>query len=110
MGKTSIDSRWNIPGKIAWVTMEAPGFITLLYIMSTLPHINGLKEVPTGNWLMAVLFVSGISARARVARCGIAWIDLFVDARQSIISTAPSSRPISIPACPPFIYSTGSVP
>jgi len=59
VGKTSIESRLNIPGKIAFVTMEAPGFITLLYIMFTLPHINGMKEVPTGNWLMAVLFVSG---------------------------------------------------
>jgi len=110
MGKTSIESRWNIPGKIAWVTMEAPGFITLLYIMSTLPQINGLKEVPTGNWLMAVLFVSGISTSAWVAHCEITCIDLLVVARQSITSTAPPSRPISILACLPFIYSTGSVP
>ena len=63
MGKTSIDSRWNIPGKIAWVTMEAPSFITLLYIMFTLPRINGMEEVPTGNWLMATLFVSKRFAR-----------------------------------------------
>lgn len=58
MGKTSVESKCNIPGKIAWVTMEAPGFITLLYIMFTLPQINGMKEVPTGNWLMASLYVS----------------------------------------------------
>lgn len=58
MGKTSVDSRWNIPGKIGWMTMEAPGFITLLYIMFTLPEINHMQQVPLGNWLMAGLFVS----------------------------------------------------
>jgi len=105
MGKTSIDSRLNIPGKIAWVTMEAPGFMTLLYIMSTLPQINGMKEVPTGNWLMAVLFVSFISALSDSL-----YVDLPVVARRSITSTAPSSRPILILACPPSIYSPGSVP
>ncbi|KIW05207.1 hypothetical protein, variant [Verruconis gallopava] len=59
MGKTSIDSRFNIPGKIAWFTMEAPGFITLLYIMFNLPDQLGLdwRSLPTYNWLMAGLFV-----------------------------------------------------
>ena len=57
MGKTSIDSRFNLPGKIGWALMEAPGFMTLLYIMFTLPQENGIKSLPTVNWLMAVLFV-----------------------------------------------------
>ncbi|KAI9676789.1 MAG: hypothetical protein M1829_002884 [Trizodia sp. TS-e1964] len=56
-GKTSIVSPFNIPGKIGWITMEAPGFITLLYIMFTLPGELGLKgALPLGNWLMASLF------------------------------------------------------
>ncbi|KAF2759822.1 3-oxo-5-alpha-steroid 4-dehydrogenase [Pseudovirgaria hyperparasitica] len=55
-GKTSYASRFNIPGKIAWITMEVPGFITLLYIMNTLPKEVGLAELPWGNWTMAGMF------------------------------------------------------
>ena len=58
MGKTSIESRWNLPGKLGWVLMEAPGFTNLLYIMFTLPAQNGIKSLPAENWLMAGLFVS----------------------------------------------------
>ena len=61
MGKTSTESRFNVPGKIGWATMEAPGFITLLYIMVTLPAQNGIKSLPMANWLMAGLFVGPIS-------------------------------------------------
>ena len=57
MGKTSGNSRFNIPGKIAWLTMEAPGFLTLLYIMNTLPAETGLKELPWENKAMGGLFV-----------------------------------------------------
>ena len=57
MGKTSTESRFNIPGKIGWATMEAPGFVTLLYIMVTLPQKNGIEHLPGANWLMAALFV-----------------------------------------------------
>ncbi|KAI9688447.1 MAG: hypothetical protein M1822_001396 [Bathelium mastoideum] len=55
-GKTSVESKWNIPGRIAWITMEAPGFITLLYIMFTLPKELGIESLPWGNWTMAGLF------------------------------------------------------
>ena len=64
-GKTSITSRLNIPGRIGWATMEAPGFILLLYIMYTLPQQIGLSELPGANWLMASLFV-GLSFQYRV--------------------------------------------
>jgi hypothetical protein len=37
--------------------MEAPGFLTLLYIMLTLPKEQGIAELPWGNWTMAGLFV-----------------------------------------------------
>ena len=58
MGKTSIASTFNIPGKIGWATMEAPGFITLLYIMYSLPQQEGIESLPFMNWTMAALFVS----------------------------------------------------
>jgi len=59
MGKTSVESRFNIPGKIGWFTMEAPGFLTLLYIMFNLPSELGLdwRQLPVGNWVMAGMFV-----------------------------------------------------
>ena len=57
-GKTSIESRLNIPGKIAWITMEVPGFLIVLYIMNTLPAQLGLNELPWENKVMGGMFVS----------------------------------------------------
>ena len=57
MGKTSTESRFNISGKIGWATMEAPGFIILLYIMYSLPNQEGLKDLPLPNYIMAAMFV-----------------------------------------------------
>ena len=57
MGKTSTTSALNVPGKIGWATMEAPGFITLLYIMYSLPKQEGIASLPFMNWTMAGLFV-----------------------------------------------------
>lgn len=56
-GKTSTESRFNIDGKIGWATMESVGFITLLYIMYSLPQELGIGELPWGNWTMAGCFV-----------------------------------------------------
>lgn len=61
MGKTSTASTFNIPGKIGWATMEAPGFITLLYLMYSLPKQEGIESLPFTNWTMAGLFVSSSS-------------------------------------------------
>ena len=58
MGKTSTTSAFNVPGKIGWATMEAPGFITLLYLMYSLPKQEGIESLPFANWTMAALFVS----------------------------------------------------
>ncbi len=60
MGKTSNNSRFNIPGRIGFALMETPGFITLLYLMFSLPVQNGIESLPTVNWLMAGLFVSSL--------------------------------------------------
>ena len=57
-GKTSNTSRFNIPGKIGWMTMEVPAFLTLLYIMWALPAELGREEpLPKENWVMASMFV-----------------------------------------------------
>lgn len=57
MGKTSVTSRLNLPGKIGWLTMETPGFLLLLYLMFTLPEMNGIESLPWENKTMATLFV-----------------------------------------------------
>merc|ERR1712225_106810 len=55
-GKTSTNSRFNIPGKIAWITMETPGLLTLLYVMKTLPAQVGMAQIPWENKVMAGLY------------------------------------------------------
>ncbi|KAI1328015.1 3-oxo-5-alpha-steroid 4-dehydrogenase [Xylariaceae sp. FL0255] len=64
MGKTSVESKLNIPGRIAWFTMEIPGFMTLLYIMRTLPAGNGITDLPWQNKVLASLFVMHYIYRA----------------------------------------------
>ncbi|PQE07515.1 steroid 5 alpha-reductase protein [Rutstroemia sp. NJR-2017a BBW] len=63
-GKTSSNSRFNIPGKIAWITMETPGMLTMLYIMYTLPGQVGMAQIPWENKLMAGLYVGHYIYRA----------------------------------------------
>lgn len=66
MGKTSVESLFNIPGRIAWFTMEIPGFLTLLYMMNTLPAEHGITELPWQNKLLGALFVSLLTSSALV--------------------------------------------
>ncbi|KKY14490.1 putative steroid 5 alpha-reductase [Diplodia seriata] len=67
-GKTSTDSRWNLPGKWAWFTMEIPGAVTLLYIMYSLPkELNLAEPLPWGNWTMAGMFTIHYAYRAVLA-------------------------------------------
>jgi hypothetical protein len=65
MGKTSVVSRLNIPGRIAWITMESPGFLTLLYIMNTLPAQVGITDLPWQNKVLAGLFVGFCAPTAK---------------------------------------------
>ena len=58
MGKTSVVSRFNIPGRLAWLTMELPGPLIFLYIMYTLPAEQGIKQLPWENKVMAGIYVS----------------------------------------------------
>ncbi|KAK4088627.1 hypothetical protein Purlil1_7178 [Purpureocillium lilacinum] len=64
MGKTSVASRLNLPGRVAWMTMEAPGFLTLLYLMSTMPERHGIDDLPWQNRVLGGLFVIHYSYRA----------------------------------------------
>lgn len=62
MGKTSLPtSRLNLPGRWAWLTMESPGFLTLLYNYSTLS--KGI-DLPWQNQVLAALFVIHYTYRA----------------------------------------------
>ena len=96
-GKTSIASRFNIPGKIGWATMEAPGFVTLLYIMTTLPTQNGLKDLPAANWLMAGLFVSPRTAFLQIIQLtSLQTMHYIYRALLSPLVLNPSMAPIHI--------------
>jgi 3-oxo-5-alpha-steroid 4-dehydrogenase 1 len=65
MGKTSKTSRFNLPGRYAWLLMECPGFLTLLYTVRTLPAERGLQaDLPWQNKVLAALFVIHYSYRA----------------------------------------------
>ena len=50
-------SRFNVPGKIGWLTMETPGYLSLLYCLYVLPKQEGIQEIPFGNIVMAGMFV-----------------------------------------------------
>ncbi|KAJ0158026.1 Uncharacterized protein CTA2_12466 [Colletotrichum tanaceti] len=64
MGKTSVQSRLNIPGRLAWFLMEIPGVATLLYIMNTLPGQLGIHDLPWQNKVLAGLFTIHYAYRA----------------------------------------------
>lgn len=66
MGKTATSSRLNIPGRLAWLTMESPGFLSLLYAMRTLPAQAGmsLSDLPWQNKVLAALFLMHYAYRA----------------------------------------------
>jgi 3-oxo-5-alpha-steroid 4-dehydrogenase 1 len=64
MGKTSISSSVNIPGKLGWFTMEIPGTLTLLATLVAVSRAEGLTELPWQNYAMAGMFVTHYAYRA----------------------------------------------
>lgn len=56
-GKSSTDSRYNLPGKWAWLVMESVGPLTMLYCVFTIPQQEGLSTLPWGNRTMAGMYV-----------------------------------------------------
>jgi 3-oxo-5-alpha-steroid 4-dehydrogenase 1 len=68
MGKTSITSRLNLPGRWGWFTMEIPGTLTLLYTVYSLPpHLGLTNPLPWGNKAMAAMFTIHYAYRAVLA-------------------------------------------
>lgn len=67
MGKNSFPSRLNIPGKLGWATMEAPGFISLLVTMTSVQRSLGIESLPRTNWLMASLYTMHYVYRALIS-------------------------------------------
>lgn len=74
MGKTSVSSNFNIPGRVAWMTMECPGFLTLLYVMNTLPQKVGIDDLPWQNRVLGGLFVCPPAS----SRLSSTWTDIIV--------------------------------
>jgi hypothetical protein len=69
-GKTSNDSIFNIPGRIAWFAMEIVGPINLLYILTTLPAYLptlDIRTLPLSNKLVASLYVLHYVNRAVIS-------------------------------------------
>lgn len=67
--------------------MEAPGFVTLLYIMYSLPKQEGIERLPFPNYIMAAMFVRHYHYKAYIKDLKSADIVLF--ARPSITFTGP---------------------
>ncbi|KAK4575207.1 hypothetical protein LTR86_001059 [Recurvomyces mirabilis] len=58
-GKTSIESKFNLPGKWAWFLMEIPGMTMVLYCMFSIPSTVGFatpQALPWANWTMAGVY------------------------------------------------------
>ncbi|KIW57548.1 hypothetical protein PV05_06089 [Exophiala xenobiotica] len=64
MGKTSSASRFNIPGRLAWVVAESCGPLNLLYILYTLPE--KLKPTPQAS---TSFLGTGLPAQYEVLVC-----------------------------------------
>ncbi|KAF4551830.1 3-oxo-5-alpha-steroid 4-dehydrogenase-like protein 2 [Elsinoe fawcettii] len=80
-GKSSIDSRLNLPGKLAWAIMETPGMAIVLYSILTIPTQLGLKELPWANYTMAALYIMHYIYRA--------WLFPFLQPSMSPIHALP---------------------
>lgn len=81
----------NIPGKIAWITMELPGPLALLYSMNVLPAKLGISQLPFENKVLVGLYVCLLPCNT------IEYI--LMGCRLLITSTAPSSVRYSTLPC-----------
>ncbi|KAL4781216.1 hypothetical protein BJX76DRAFT_360154 [Aspergillus varians] len=67
-GKTSSkNSRFNIPGRLAWFIMEVTGPINLLYILYNLPARLSIQTLPLPNKLVAALYLLHYANRAIIS-------------------------------------------
>lgn len=56
-GKTSVNSKLNLPGKWGWLTMEIPGPIIVLWLVKVLPGELHMSSLPWQNLTMAGMYV-----------------------------------------------------
>ncbi|KAF2461250.1 3-oxo-5-alpha-steroid 4-dehydrogenase-like protein [Lineolata rhizophorae] len=56
-GKTSVNSRFNLPGSWGWAAMEIPSLVIMSYLILILPRENGIENLPWQNWVMATMFI-----------------------------------------------------
>jgi len=88
MGKTSTDSRFNLPGRLSWVLAELVGPVNLLYILLTLPS----KLTPTPD--SPTSFVgTGLPAQNEILAC-LYLLHYVNRAAVSPLFLAPSMSPI----------------
>ncbi|OQE36119.1 hypothetical protein PENCOP_c012G04913 [Penicillium coprophilum] len=67
-GKTSTESIFNIPGRIAWSAMELVGPINLIYSMVTpSPYAPSLTDLPMSNFLVVTLYCTHYFNRAIIS-------------------------------------------
>ncbi|CAI7564921.1 unnamed protein product [Penicillium glandicola] len=67
-GKTSSQSIFNIPGRIAWSAMEIVGPINLIYNMVTpSPYAPSFTDLPMSNILLATLYCTHYLNRAIIS-------------------------------------------
>ena len=74
MGKTSTESRFNLPGRVAWSVAEVVGPINLIYILYTAPARAGTTSsgsllgtgLPVANEILGSLFVLHYLNRALI--------------------------------------------
>ncbi|KAI2716788.1 hypothetical protein CBS147354_6783 [Penicillium roqueforti] len=67
-GKTSSESIFNIPGRIAWSAMEIVGPINLIYSMVTpSPYAPSFTDLPVSNILIVTLYCTHYFNRAIIS-------------------------------------------
>jgi len=66
MGKTSIESRLNLPGKLGWFLMEIPGPLVIIYCMLSIPPSLGITvhDLSWTNWTLAGIYITHYIYRA----------------------------------------------
>lgn len=64
MGKTSTKSVFNIPGRVAWFTMEIPSILTIVYTMNHLAGKSGIADLPWQNKVLASMYILHYTYRA----------------------------------------------
>ncbi|KAL2852853.1 ubiquitin elongating factor core-domain-containing protein [Aspergillus pseudoustus] len=66
-GKSSVQSFFNIPGRLGWFAMEITGPINLVYVLHNLPSKLNIQTLPLPNKLVASLYLIHYANRAIIS-------------------------------------------